>query len=69
MVTYAAVEPNISARRALVRRPITPAKKQVKSTIIPTITAVLWSETWSKHTMAPTRSIALRKMEMTAPAR
>ena len=67
--TYAAVAPNISALRAFVSNPTTRAKRVVKSTIIPTRTLMLRSDTTIRHTMAPTRRMALKKIEMAAPAR
>ena len=66
--THAAVAPKISALRAFVSKPTTRANSDVKSTISPTLTFMLRSDTRSKHTMAPIRSIALNSTETTAPA-
>ena len=67
--THAAVAPKISALRAFVSNPTTRAKREVKSTIIPTRKFMLWSDNNSRHTMAPTSRIALKDIEITAPAR
>ena len=66
--THAAVAPKISALRAFVSKPTTRANSDVKSTISPTLTLMLRSDTRSKHTMAPVKSIALNNTETTAPA-
>lgn len=67
--THAAVDPNISRLRALVRSSTTPAKRHVKSTIMPTRRPMLLLRIKSKHTIAPMSSMALSNTDTTAPAR
>ena len=68
-MTDAAVDPKISARRALLSKPTTIANKQVKSTIIPILIPMLEFEVNVKQTMAPIKSTALRMTDIIAPAR
>ena len=67
--THAAVDAKISALRALVSKPTTAAKRHVKSTIIPIRKLVFLGSMLTKHTIAPMSNTALRKIEITAPAR
>ena len=67
--THAAVDAKISALLALVSKPTTAAKRHVKSTIIPIRKLVFWGSMLTKHTIAPMSNTALRKIEITAPAR
>lgn len=67
--THAAVDAKISALRALVSKPTTAAKRQVKSTIIPMRKLAFLGSMLTKHTIAPMSNTALRKIETTAPAR
>ena len=66
--THAAVDPNISALRALVSSPTTAANRHVKRTIIPTRSPMERLEMRSNTTIAPMSSTALRRVLMMSPA-
>lgn len=59
---------NISALRAFVSRPTTRAKSTVNSSISPTLMLMLRPDTTCRHAMAPIRRMALKVVEITAPA-
>ena len=67
-MTYAAVAPKISALLAFVRRPTTMANRHVNRTSMPICKDLPESDVDRRHTIAPMRRTALKRIERIALA-